>query len=265
VIRIVRSEWLKLRTTMVPLTLTAAALAINALLIVATFLDRGQSAPRLNTGGRLVSPGYTVPHTVEQLRNLIGTGFQGYIFAVLLGVLCITTEFRHKTITTSMLITPRRREFIAGKVLIAAIVGAALGALMLATSIVAGGITLHARGGSFDALVHQIPAVAPGLILVFALSAILGIGIGAILNNQVAAIVATLGWFFILNQIVVGLIHGAERWVPTGAATATARLTRGVNAEFGLLTWWQGAILMLGYGLTLATAGTLTLSKRDLT
>jgi len=265
VITIIRAEWLKMRTTAVPLVLTLVALVVNALLIVGTFLDHGDTAPGLNKGGRLVSAGYTVPHTAEQLRNLVGTGFQGYIIALLLGVLCITTEFRHKTVTTSLLVTPRRPAFVVGKLLIAALLGAALAVIMLVSSIIAGGLTLIARGGSFSALIHQVPAVAPGLILVFALSALLGVGIGSVLTNQVAAIIVSLGWFFVLDALVVNLVHGAERWVPTGAATAAANLTRGVGADFGLFTWWQGALLMLAYGLVFAALGAQILTRRDIT
>ena len=71
-----------------------------------------------------------------------------------------------------------------------------------------------AQGGSFSALVHQIPAVAPGMILVFALFAILGVGVGSVLTNQVAAIIVCLGWFIILEGILVSLVHGAEGGCP---------------------------------------------------
>ena len=91
---------------------------------------------------------------------------------------------------------------------------------MLAVTLIGGGITLSAQGGSISSLAREIPAVAPGMILVFALFAILGVGVGSVLTNQVAAIVVCLGWFIILEGILVSLVHGAARWVPTGAATA---------------------------------------------
>jgi hypothetical protein len=184
---------------------------------------------------------------------------------MLLGVLCITTEFRHRTVTTSFLVTPRRSTFVAAKLLIAAILGAGLAVVMLISSVVAGGVTLAARGGSFTALLHQVPAVAPGTIIVFTLSALLGAGIGSIVTNQVAAVIATIGWFFVINQILVGVIHGAERWVPTGAATAAAHLTRGLNTNYGLFTWWQATILLLAYALLFAGIGSKILSTTDIT
>ena len=112
-IAIMRSEWLKLRTTAVPWVLAGIALLVNALLILVIFLTRPDNAP---PGG-----GYTIPHTTQQLRNLVGSGFQGYLLALLLGTLIVTTEFRHKTVTTSCLVTPVRSVLVAGKLLTAAV------------------------------------------------------------------------------------------------------------------------------------------------
>jgi hypothetical protein len=131
--------------------------------------------------------------------------------------------------------------------------------------VIGGGLTLAARGGSFSDMAHQIPAVAPGMILVFALFAILGVGVGSVITNQVAAIIVTLGWFVILEGILVSLVHSAARWVPTGAAAAASRLTRGAGNHFGLFNWWQGTLLMLFYGVAFAIVGSLILTERDIT
>jgi len=255
-IAVIRSELLKIRTTAVPWVMAAIAVVINGLLILIIFLSQSY-------GG----PGDDVPHTTQQLRNLLGSGFVGYILALLLGVLVITIEFRHKTVTTSFLVTPRRPVFVAGKLLTAAILGALLAVLMLVVTLIGGGLTLSARGGSFSGLVHQIPAVAPGYILVFALFSILGAGIGSILTNQVAAIMVSLGWFIILQGILTSLVHSAFKWVPTGAAAAAANLSRngGNGPQITLFTWWQGGLLMLGYGLLFAGIGSLLLTSRDIT
>lgn len=255
-IAVVRSELLKIRTTAVPWVLAGVAIVIEGLLILTIFLGREQRGS-----------GYDVPHTTQQLRNLLGSGFQGYLLALLLGVLVVTTEFRHKTVTTSFLVTPRRSRFVAGKLLSAAILGVLLAVLMLVIALVAGGLTLNARGGSFSDLVRQIPAVVPGFILVFVLFAILGVGVGSILTNQVAAIIVSLGWFVILQGILVALVNSAYKWVPTGAADAASNLTRntGNGPHFDLFNWWQGALLMLGYGLGFALIGSLLLSRRDIT
>ncbi len=261
----IRSEWLKIRTTAVPWVLTGIALVIDGLLILVYFVSHDGSGGGGGGGGNGSFGGLGYPHTTQQLRNLLGAGFEGYLFALLLGVLIITIEFRHKTVTTSFLVLPRRPLFVGAKLITAAILGAVLAVILLVVTLIGGGITMSAEGGSFSALVHQIPAVAPGMILVFALFAILGVGIGSVLTNQVAAIIVSLGWFIILEGILVSLVHGAERWVPTGAATAASNLTRGRGSDFGLFNWWQGTLLMLAYGLVFAAIGSAILTRRDIT
>jgi ABC-2 type transport system permease protein len=264
----IRSEWLKIRTTAVPWVLTGIALVVNGLLILVYFVSHDASGGGGGGGGGIGNNSFGIPnypHTTQQLRNLLGSGFTGYLFALLLGTLMVTSEFRHKTVTTSFLVTPHRPQFVGAKLLTAAILGALLAVIMLVATLIGGGVTLSAQGGSFFALAHQIPAVAPGLILVFALFAILGVGVGSVLTNQVAAIIVCLGWFIILEGILVSLVHGAERWVPTGAATAASNLTRGRGADFGLFNWWQGTLLMLAYGLVFATVGSIILTRRDIT
>ncbi len=278
-IAVVRAEWLKLRTTAVPWVLATIAFIVTALFVLTIFLTRnnspdagsgggfgGGSSSSASGGGAVVgNSGYLIPHTTQQLRNLIGSGLPCYILALLLGTLMVTTEFRHKTVTTSFLVTPRRPVLVAGKLISAALIGAALALVLVAVTLLGGGLTLVARGGSFSALARQLPAVVPGMVLVFALFAVLGVGVGSILTNQVAAIIVVLGWFLILENILVGLVHSANRWVPTGAASAAASVTRGRAMSFGLFSWWEGALLMLGYGLIFAAIGSFILTRRDIT
>jgi ABC-type transport system involved in multi-copper enzyme maturation permease subunit len=261
VIAIIRSEWLKLRTTAVPYVLTSISVLFVGLGLLGNFLSKPDNAPP--------DAGFTVPHTVTQLRNLVGAGAMGYLFAMLLGIMCITTEYRHKTVTTAFLVTPHRWRLVGGKLLTGVLLGVGLGVVVLVATLIGGGLTLVARGGSFSALLHQVPAVAPGLIVAFALFAVLGVGIGAVLTNQVAAIVTSLGWFVIAENILVGLVHGAFKWVPTGAAVAVANLTRGHGNDssnnFPIFTWWEGGLLLLGYGIVFAIVGSVIMTKRDVT
>ena len=55
--------------------------------------------------------------------RVLGSGFEGYLFALLLGTLMVTAEFRHKTVTTSFLVTPHRPRFVGAKLLTAAKAG----------------------------------------------------------------------------------------------------------------------------------------------
>jgi len=272
-IAIVRAEWLKLRSTAIPWVLAGISIVITGLLILVYFINHGDGGGGGGGGGGQ-GPGGTlgfgppdpnVPHTVQQLRNLVGRGIEGYIFALLLGVLIITVEFRHKTVTTSFLVTPRRSVFVVGKLVMAALAGAVLAVILLAATVLGGGIALSAKGGSFSAMTHQIGAVAPGMILVFVLFALLGVGVGSQVTNQVAALIICLGWFLIVENIIEGIWSGTTKWLPSGAAAAAANVTAGRGASAGLLTWWQGSLLILAYGLAFAVVGSAVLAKRDIT
>ena len=103
------------------------------------------------------------------------------------------------------------------------------------------------------------------MILVFALFAILGVGVGSVLTNQVAAIIVCLG-----------LVHhpGGHPGQPgprrraVGAHRCGHRRRQpdpGPGRDFGLFNWWQGTLLMLAYGLVFAAIGSLILTRRDIT
>ncbi len=266
-IAVIRSEWLKLRTTAIPWVLTGIALLITGLLILVFFLNHGAAG---GGGHQFPNAGFgppheNYPHTVQQLRNLIGRGIEGYLFALLLGVLIITVEFRHKTVTTSFMVTPRRWEFVLGKLLMAALAAIALAIILLAATVIGGGIALSALGGSFSALFGQLGAVAPGLILVFVLFALLGVGVGSLVTNQVAALIICLGWFLIVENIIEAIWSGTARWLPSGAAAAAANVTAGRGSDVGLFNWWQGSLLILAYGLVFAIVGSVVLARRDIT
>ena len=262
-IAVLRSEWLKLRTTSIPWLLTGIALVITGLFILLDFVNRGSGGPE-HPGG-FGPPTPDVPHTTQQLRDLLGSGVGIYVFALLLGVLIITVEFRHKTVTTSFLTTPHRTRFVGGKLVLAALAGAVLAVIVLAATVLGAGIALSAKGGSFSALLHQVGAVAPGMILVYALFAVLGVGVGSLLTNQVAAIVVSLGWFLILENIIGGIWPGTVKWLPSGAALAASNVSAGTREQIFLFTWWQGSLLILAYGLVFAAIGSLVLARRDIT
>ena len=107
--------------------------------------------------------------------------------------------------------------------------------------------------------------MAPGLILVFVLFALLGVGVGSLVTNQVAALIICLGWFLIVENIIEAIWNGTAKWLPSGAAAAAANVTAGRGANFGLFNWWQGSLLILAYGLAFAIVGSAVLARRDIT
>ena len=61
-------------------------------------------------------PGHTFyfVQTLRQRRQLLGAGYFGIeVLAPIIGVLCVTGEYRHKTITTTLVLTPVRTRVLA--------------------------------------------------------------------------------------------------------------------------------------------------------
>jgi ABC-type transport system involved in multi-copper enzyme maturation permease subunit len=122
------------------------------------------------------------------------------LFALILGIKMFTDEVRHGSIVPTMLLAPSR-----GRVLLAkAIVGALAGAIMV---LVAQGVTLAlayvligARGVDPGWTAGDANA-AIGLVTAGALWAVIGVGVGAVVRHQVAAIVGGVVWIVIVENI----------------------------------------------------------------
>src|ERR1700685_4036179 len=97
--RLIRAEARKLHTTRTFWAITLGTLALIAVAATAT-----SAASRFTPGD----------HPALQVFTLAGLA---QTFALILGVLAVTSEFRHGTITTTLLITPRRTPLLAAKLI----------------------------------------------------------------------------------------------------------------------------------------------------
>ena len=120
-----------------------------------------------------------------------------------------------------------------------------------------------ALGGVTSQVTDQVGAVVPGLLASAVLLGLFGLGFGTLVKNQVAAILLTIGGTLILEGILVALaraiFHYDLNWLPNAAGAALAGdIARGFGGGGGggggagdlrLLTWWQGGLVMLAWGL----------------
>ena len=111
--------------------------------------------------------------------------------------------------------------------------------------------------------------VFPGVLAAAILYAIYGVGLGALLKNQVVAIVVGLGVTAILEPIIVAVVPSVGRWLPGQVAQALESVTANANGLNNgithLVPWWQGGLALLGYGVVLAAAGAFTTLRSDVT
>jgi len=240
-IRGVRSELFKLRTSPGPWVVLGAGLLFTALGIVVVFLVQ-----RFGVQGRHVE--FVAPTSVYRLRRLVGAG-----------------EYRHKTMTTSLLVEPRRWRLLSAKAIASLIWGLGIGAASLLLVGAMGIPLLKTQGGSVSALFNQAGAVLPGFFAAFALLALFGAGLGTLVKNQIAAVVTILAITFIIEPIFDGLLPDVGRWLPFAASAAVAGGLTPPSERVYLLSWWLAAIVLAGWGLVPIVVGYFATFKKDVT
>jgi ABC-2 type transport system permease protein len=247
--RLVHSELLKLRTTRTARVLLTLAAAGTAALVAIVLLLAGRP------GQPALGP--------DALRLLVLVPAQPLTLAALvLGVLGMAGELRHGTATSTFLVTPKRGRVVTAKLAAAAVTGLAMAAASSAAVLAVGLPWLRAKGIEVAIADAGVAARVAGLAVAVALYAVLGTGLGALLRNQVAAVVVGLLWWTQgVERVLTGILHqpGLERWLPKGAASALT--APGV----GTLPTWAGALVFAAYGLGLALLGGRLVARRDLT
>ena len=247
--RLVHAELLKLWTTRTARIVLALAAAGTAALTVAVLALAGRPGqPALGD---------------DALRQLVAAPNGPLtLAALLLGILGMAGEFRHGTATPTFLVTPRRGRVVAAKLAASALAGLVL-ALVAAAVVLAIALPwLPAKAVDVPVADPRLATRVAGLAAAVSLHAVLGTGLGAVLRNQFAAVVAgLLLWQGGIEDVVVGLLGrpGLARWLPEGAAAA---LTAPGD---GTLAMWAGALVLAAYGLALAVAGGRLVVSRDLT
>ncbi|WP_109473844.1 ABC transporter permease subunit [Ornithinimicrobium cavernae] len=212
-------------------------------------------------------------------RMIYAGGIQfAYMLALVIGVLSMGQEFRHKTVSGTFLAGPRRHQVVFAKVIGLLVIIVVNAVAHIAGAVLGGGILLTTAGMSV------IPDTA-GLLQTFALMllilvvwGLIGLGLGVLLTNQVAALFLGIAFTLIVEPLIAfGLtfVDGGEafaKFFPSQAATATLSLFSGVDdavaemmgAAGEQLTWWTGALTLLVYAAIMTLIGLWLTRRRDI-
>jgi len=180
-----------------------------------------------------------------------------YILAMILGIAGMTGEYRYQTITSTFLASPRRSRVVGAKLVAHLLVGLGYGVVAMVTALVVGGVVVVARGHGLGYGADRLwPSILLAVVAV-GLWTVLGIGIGTLIRNQVAAILIGVFVIFLLQPLLtLGLsaahLGSVARWLPTNASSA---LMAPGTAIVAYLSWWAGGLVLLGYALVLAALG----------
>jgi hypothetical protein len=246
---LLRSELLKQRTTRASLSLLVWMTGLILLLVLLHVFS--------------LSPEHLASRD-GQLK-VVGWGTSiGALFASLLGALSITAEIRYGTIRPTFLATPRRVRVIAAKLQASAITGAVVGlsAQALTGAVEAAGLAV--RGIHIELGAGDYAQLLAGGAAAAALFATIGVGVGAVVRNQVGTVVALCVWILLIETTLIGNVPSAGKFAPGASAGALAGAVQTQSAA-KLLAPALGVLLLVIYAAAAAAAGAIATTSRDVT
>ena len=233
-------------------------------------LGAGFAALTAFLGAGPPNPGQPAPTLADPalVRSVYTGGLSvGYLLTLAIGIMTIGAEYRHKTVTSTFLAVPRRTKVMGAKIISLLGIGALYGAISLLGSVSVGATIIAAKGfAPFpDSSIWRTLALS---LLVLGLWALIGLGAGILIPNQVASLLITIGIAFIVDPILA-LVFSFQSWgeglapyFPSRATSAiTAGVTQGSSAE---LTWWAGALVLAAYAAVMAGIGSWLTVRRDI-
>ncbi|GAA3026143.1 ABC transporter permease subunit [Microbacterium dextranolyticum] len=213
-------------------------------------------------------PAAALPPVIYSIATAVG-----YVFPLLIGTLLVTGEFRHKTLTPTFLATPRRGIALGGKLVAGAVMGTLYAGLALVAAVGSGAALLALFGIDTQLTEPATWALIGRMALAFVLWVFIGVGVGTLVRNQIAAVVGVLAFTQFIEPIlrtVGGFVDGVSnitRLLPGASSDtlvgASIYTNLGGQAPQGALEWWVGGLLMLGYAAVFLVAGWLVSWRRD--
>ena len=241
-IRLVRAELVKLSTTRLFLWLGLLIVALSGFVTTITVLS---------TDNRRWPP------STSSARSLQFAAV-GAIIALIVGIVQSSGEYAHGTIAHTFLVSPVRPRVMAAKLIAGAIVGVLVAgfAELVTWAIAAAWIS----GKSVPFLLDSRPILDTylGILGAGALAAVLGVGLGAVLRRQTAAIVIALVWLLVGEPVLS--IAGIQEYAP-GHAIAAVAVAGERSSE--LLGVWPGLLVALVYCIVFAAAGAVAMERTD--
>lgn len=198
--------------------------------------------------------------TRELPRALAHVGLAS-IASLVLGILAVAGEYRHRTITDTYLSFPRRSTPLLAKLLVVTVAGGLLGVAASLTAVGTAALVWAADGAAWDWTDEATRTVAGGVVWNMAFAAI-GVALGAVVRNVMTAIAIGLGWIAVV-ETVVGQLLGSEaaRWLPFSAGLSLGL----ADALADPLPQVAAALVLTAYVVVLSLVAAFVTLGRDVT
>ena len=243
---LLEAELIKLRTTRTFVALAGVAVGTSVLIVTLICL--------------LSEP------TEDSVLTDVFTSDTSSFFITILAIVGITGEWRHRTITSSLLAAPDRLRFLAAKTLAFAVAGAVL-SIAISVAIGITGYTILTSRDRPPPDVVDVLAQLGRNVAVAALLAAFGVGLGSLVRNQAVAVVGVLLLGLAIEPTVLALAPDVGVYGPFGALPASIQDIPGEDAGFedtDLVAPGLAVLAMLAWIGAFFAAGAALLKRRDL-
>lgn len=243
-----RSEFVKLRSTWLFYGITAGALVLTGL----------QAWSYAWGYRRLRQAGFRQNVHISAGAFVRDPALSAFLFVLALGVIVMTGEFRHRTTDSTFLAVPSRLAVVASKAIVVLAAGVVMGVLCEIVLFAVGtpllahyGVHLNLDGDTWVNLLAVVTMI--GLI------GALGVGVGAITRNQVGAVVGSLAWLLIAEQVIGGISRPVYQFLLSGLLASVAG-EKGTD----ILSRPVGFLLLVVYVAGIGAAGAAALRRLDI-
>jgi len=277
-VRLIRAEFMKVRTTSTGwlfltgfIVFTAMALAING------FGIHHQLYPQQGLVSRAQALAQAAqarsPAAVAKMAASMMTSGQrvAVLFALLLGVLVVTSEFANQTAAVTFVTVPRRTTVIMAKVAAAACCGALFWLVGTVIAAVATPLFLYSQHVSTSLAGWAVSGSVLLNLLAFVAWGVFGLGLGAVLRSQIVSVIAAIavyagsfGTELVFTALYNFFHQGWMLGAPViGPAVASEVMTTSGPAFPYAPPGWVGGVIMIGYTATLVAGGVVLTKRRD--
>ncbi|MGW1062008.1 ABC transporter permease [Micromonospora rubida] len=271
---LVRSELIKIRTTSTWWIFGLISLPLWALTLLINWLQTDALA-----GGGLEDVPADQAGQIQAMQsadslaaNIYTNGqFFGLLIVMLLGIIVVTSEFFHQTVTTTFLTVPHRTAVMMAKLVASAVLAMLFWLVTTALNLVFGALILNsvdigAQLGS-GAVWRAVGLNA----LAYLLWSVLGVGIGVLIRSQIGATVTgillylggSIGAIAVLSILAARYGEWINKLQVAVPSLASSLMVSGAEIP-GNPPRWAGAAVLIGYAVLAGLIGALTMRRRDI-